>query len=146
MVDTADHPSPVALWAPQPPGGPGGLGRILVAYRAATGLTQLELGDLLGFAQPYVSRLERGERTIRDAATLRRIAAQLGIPARLLGVADPDVDPPVSLELARPALRLATLARQAGQALLAAQELWPVVAMLEAEHARGRCDVASCGC
>jgi transcriptional regulator with XRE-family HTH domain len=143
MADAQDSSSsPVALWAPQPPGGPGGLGRLLLAYRAATGLTQAEFGELLGFTQSYLSRLERGERTIRDAGTLRRIAAQLGIPAQLLGVTDPDIDQPVSLELARPALRLASLARQAGHAMLAAQELWPVVAMLETEHARGRGDMA----
>jgi transcriptional regulator with XRE-family HTH domain len=74
-------PPPVVLWAAGSATGPATLGRVLVAYRAATGLTQLELGDLLGFTQPYLSRLERGDRTIGDVATLQRIAARLGIPA-----------------------------------------------------------------
>ncbi|MGW2871345.1 helix-turn-helix domain-containing protein [Kitasatospora sp. NPDC001225] len=62
------------------------LGAILRRFRADTHFTQQDLSDLLGFSQPYVSLLERGKRTIRDVAQLRRIARLLGLPETVVGL------------------------------------------------------------
>jgi DNA-binding XRE family transcriptional regulator len=54
------------------------LGRHLVAYRQAHGLTQAALAERLGWAQPNVARLEAGQHT-PNLATLDRIARRLGL-------------------------------------------------------------------
>ena len=54
------------------------LGRQLVAYRQAHGLTQEALARRLGWAQPNVARLEAGQHT-PNLATLDRIARRLGL-------------------------------------------------------------------
>ncbi|MEV7187661.1 helix-turn-helix transcriptional regulator [Kitasatospora sp. NPDC093102] len=62
------------------------LGAVLRNFRTRTQLKQLDLADLLGFSQSYVSLLERGKRTIRDIAELRRIAAVLRLPEAAFGL------------------------------------------------------------
>jgi len=70
-MDSAPNPASIWTWtlAATPPDRTT-LSRVLLAYRAATGLTQAQLGVLLGLTQPHVSRLERGDRTIRDIRVL----------------------------------------------------------------------------
>ncbi len=68
----------------------GDLGAILRAYRAATGLTQDQLGTLLALDQSYVSRIERGSRSVRDLQALGHIADRLSVPLHALGLASTD--------------------------------------------------------
>lgn len=82
--------------------------------------------------------LERGTRTLSDRATLSRVARQLGIPPHTLGVTDlADADHQAMLQFAASTIRLAEISRHAGNALQAANELWPLIARLEARLAEG---------
>lgn len=60
-------------------------GYVFRAVRRAAGLTQQELGDLLDLDQDRISRIERGERSLRDILIVARVASRLGIPPELLG-------------------------------------------------------------
>lgn len=69
------------------------IGRRLRAARKAVGLSQVELGALVGMddknASPRLSRYERGERE-PDAETLRALGKALGLPpAYFLATSDP---------------------------------------------------------
>src|SRR5215212_6295555 len=55
-----------------------GLANRVVAYRIEHGLSQAELGRLLGMSQPAVARLEAGDHD-PTLKTLRRLAHGLGI-------------------------------------------------------------------
>ena len=58
----------------------GDLGAILRAHRHASGLTQQQLADSLGFDRTYISMIECGRRSITDRGTLTRIARRLVPP------------------------------------------------------------------
>ncbi len=60
-------------------------GYVFRAVRRATELTQQQLGELLELDQDRISRIERGQRPLRDIAIIARVATRLGIPAVLLG-------------------------------------------------------------
>lgn len=60
-------------------------GYLFRAVRRTTGLTQVELGEVLELDQDRISRIERGERQLKDFETIARIASRLGIPLMLLG-------------------------------------------------------------
>lgn len=60
-------------------------GYLFRAVRRIAGLTQQELGDVLGLDQDRISRIERGERQLRDIVTIARVASRLGIAPVLLG-------------------------------------------------------------
>lgn len=60
-------------------------GYLFRAVRRTAGLTQVELGEVLGMEQDRISRVERGERGLRDIETIARTATRLGIPPKLLG-------------------------------------------------------------
>ncbi|MFD2422428.1 helix-turn-helix domain-containing protein [Amycolatopsis pigmentata] len=60
-------------------------GAVFTAVREHTGLSQLQLADLLGLSQSRVSAVERGERRLTHVKLAARIAAVLRIPAPLLG-------------------------------------------------------------
>ena len=60
-------------------------GYLFRAVRRHAGLTQQELGDLLELDQDRISRVERGERRLRDISIIARVASRLGIPPVLLG-------------------------------------------------------------
>jgi transcriptional regulator with XRE-family HTH domain len=60
-------------------------GYLFRAVRRAAGLAQQELGDVLGLDQDRISRIERGERRLRDIVIIARVASRLGIPPVLLG-------------------------------------------------------------
>jgi transcriptional regulator with XRE-family HTH domain len=51
---------------------------LLIEARHRAGLTQSELGRLLPFEQPAISKIERGERRV-DVVELMMICNQLGI-------------------------------------------------------------------
>jgi DNA-binding XRE family transcriptional regulator len=55
----------------------------LTALRLKAGLTQVELADLSGIAQPHISRLENGH-TTPEIGTLQRLADVLGVPVETL--------------------------------------------------------------
>ena len=57
------------------------LARILVAYRQAYSLSQSALAELLGVDQSYISKIERGRRTIKDVQFLKRVVDRLGVQA-----------------------------------------------------------------
>jgi transcriptional regulator with XRE-family HTH domain len=116
----------------------GDLGAILRVYRHASGLTQQQLANLLGFDRTYISMIERGRRSITDRGTLTRIAHRLAIPPYLLGIASYDeADFSAMLAFGTSVIRLADIARHSGRAAEAVSELWPLIARLEARIAAG---------
>src|ERR1041385_2982785 len=118
------------------------LGQVFAAYRSIHHLTQQQLGDLLGFDQSYVCRIENGRRTVRDVPTLTRIATRLGLPPRLLGlVTRHDADFEAMCQFAESTMRLADVARRAGRPMEAVGELWPLVARLETRAAEAPADL-----
>ncbi|MEV7026045.1 helix-turn-helix transcriptional regulator [Kitasatospora sp. NPDC093558] len=122
------------------------LPEILQLYREIHGLPQQELADLLGYSTSYVSRIETGSRTITDIGALRHLAERLDLPPHCLGITDDaDADHQLVIQLAESVLRLAEIARQAGQATIAVTELWPLVARLEARTADGHADLDTLG-
>jgi transcriptional regulator with XRE-family HTH domain len=132
----------VWLWA-SPQAGPAlasrDLGTILRVYRRINRVSQEKLAELLGFDKTYVSMIETGRRAISDVTTRRHIARTLGLPTHVLGVTEPDdADFAAMVQFADSTIRLAEIARQAGRAVEAVNELWPLVARLEARAAEGR--------
>lgn len=106
---------------------------ILQIYRQVNDISQEKLGVLLGFDRTYISMIETGRRVINDVGTRRHIASALGLPAHTLGVTDTDdADFVAMLQFADSTIRLAEIARQSGRAVDAVNELWPLVARLEA--------------
>lgn len=66
----------------------GAPGAVVRAVREAQHMTLAELGERCGYSPSTVSRLETGRQPLRDVKVLRSLADALGIPARLLGLAD----------------------------------------------------------
>ncbi|MBB5156466.1 helix-turn-helix domain-containing protein [Saccharopolyspora phatthalungensis] len=60
-------------------------GAVFAAVRRQTGLSQLQLADLIGLSQSRVSAVERGERRLTHVRTAARLATVMRIPASLLG-------------------------------------------------------------
>jgi transcriptional regulator with XRE-family HTH domain len=122
----------------------GDLGAILRAYRRINGLSQEKLAAVLGYDNTYISMIETGRRNVHDVATRRHIARTLAIPPHLLGVTDPaDTEFAAMIAFAESTIRLAELARTAGRAAQAVNELWPLVARLEARAAEGHLEQAT---
>ncbi|WP_229686211.1 helix-turn-helix domain-containing protein [Longimycelium tulufanense] len=114
---------------------------ILRTYRRLNRLSQDRLAVLLGYDKTYVSMIETGRRTIKDVGTRRHIAGVLGLPAHVLGVTDrEDVDFAAMIQFGDSTVRLAEIARKAGRAVDAVNELWPLVARLEARVAAGHAE------
>ncbi|WP_304453902.1 helix-turn-helix domain-containing protein [Nocardiopsis sp. YSL2] len=114
---------------------------ILRCYRKLTGLSQAAMGELLGYDPSYVSLLERRQRTINDRQGLSHVSRVLAIPPHALGItAEEDADFLAALQFGESTVRLAEIARQAGRAVEAVEELWPLVARLEARLREGRVD------
>ena len=63
-------------------------GAVIALARQAHGLSQGELGAMAGFSQSAISRLEKGGNLGYDMRVLRSLGRLLGIPLRLLGLAD----------------------------------------------------------
>lgn len=114
------------------------LGIILRTYRRLNGLSQDGLAAVLGYDKSYVSMIENRRRVINDVPTRRHIATTLGLPAHVLGVTDAaDADFAAMLQFGDSTIRLSEIARQAGRAVDAVNELWPLTARLEARAAEG---------
>lgn len=62
---------------------PNELGTTLLLLRSATGWDQQKLARALGVSKSWISQIERGDR-IPSSATVRRVAAALGLPLALL--------------------------------------------------------------
>jgi transcriptional regulator with XRE-family HTH domain len=60
-------------------------GAVFAAVRQHTGLSQLQLANLLDLSQSRVSAVERGERRLTHVKLAARLAGLLRIPPRLLG-------------------------------------------------------------
>ena len=61
------------------------MGRWLAVLRAAAGLSQLELGTMLGWSQSTIGRIESGEReTLYDLREVLRVADALDVPREAL--------------------------------------------------------------
>jgi transcriptional regulator with XRE-family HTH domain len=115
------------------------LAMILRTYRRLNGFSQERLADLLGYDKTYVSMIETGRRSISDVGTRRHIARTLGLPSHVLGVTDgDDADFAAVVQFGASTIRLAEVARQAGHAVDAVNELWPLIIWLEARAAEGR--------
>src|SRR5262245_29366893 len=80
----------------------GSPGAVVAIARKAHGLRQDELGALAGFSPSAISRLESGSNLAYDTRILRTLQRLLGIPPRLLGLADLSVVEPVSQSVAVP--------------------------------------------
>ena len=119
----------------------GDLGGILRGYRHASGLTQQQLADLLGYDRTYISMIECGRRSVTDRGTLTRIARSLAIPPHILGIAGPDdADFAAMLAFGTSVIRLADIARHSGRAADAVNELWPLITRLEARVVGGHAE------
>jgi transcriptional regulator with XRE-family HTH domain len=111
---------------------------ILRTYRRLNSLSQQQLADLLGYDKTYVSMIETGRRSINDIGTRRHIAHTLGLPTHVFGVTDGgDADYAAMIQFGDSTIRLAEIARQAGRAVDAVNELWPLIARLEARAIEG---------
>ncbi|MFJ7215655.1 helix-turn-helix domain-containing protein [Amycolatopsis sp. NPDC098790] len=62
------------------------LAEVLEEYRKANGLNQADLAQILNMDQSYISKIETGQRQVRDLDTLLRVANQLGISLSRLGL------------------------------------------------------------
>ena len=60
-------------------------GTVFTAVRAHTGLSQLQLANLLGLSQSRISAIERGKRRLTHVKLAARAATLLRIPPELLG-------------------------------------------------------------
>lgn len=78
---------------------------VLREYRRAFGLSQMDLGALIGMPQSHVSLIERGLRRVEQAAVIRRITEGLRVPPELLGLTIADKtwspDPELTERIAR---------------------------------------------
>jgi len=111
---------------------------ILRTYRRLTKISQDQLSGVLGYDKTYISMIENRRRIITDVGTLRHIAHTLAIPVHVVGVTEADDATFVAmLQFADSVLTLADTARQSGRAIEAVNELWPLVARLEARAAEG---------
>lgn len=62
------------------------LAEVLLEYRKAHGVSQADLAHILNVDQSYISKIETGQRQVRDVEMLLRIAQQLDIPPDRLGI------------------------------------------------------------
>ncbi|WP_024804517.1 helix-turn-helix domain-containing protein [Nocardia sp. BMG51109] len=61
-------------------------GEVIRRIRKSLGMTQTELGAVLGYTQPVISQLEHDGAAIHDVRVLRRIAKALHVPLAILVV------------------------------------------------------------
>ncbi|MGV9678122.1 helix-turn-helix domain-containing protein [Nocardia sp. NPDC003482] len=61
-------------------------GEVIRRIRMSLGMTQTELGAILGYSQPVISQLEHDGGAINDIRVLRRIAKALDVPLAILVV------------------------------------------------------------
>ncbi|OLT21697.1 transcriptional regulator [Pseudonocardia sp. CNS-139] len=78
------------------------LPEVLRDYRRTRGINQADLAQILNFDQSYISKVENGQRQIRDVEMLLRIAQQLDIAPNRLGISNEllrPVAPPSTADL-----------------------------------------------
>ncbi|WP_433678354.1 helix-turn-helix domain-containing protein [Nocardia sp. CA-119907] len=61
-------------------------GEVIRRVRKSLGMTQAELGAILGYTQPVISQLEHNAAAVHDVRVLRRIAKALNVPLAILVV------------------------------------------------------------
>jgi transcriptional regulator with XRE-family HTH domain len=62
------------------------IGERIAIYRARRGLTQTELANLVGYGPDWLSKIERGERPLRNVEVVDELARVLRVaPGDLLG-------------------------------------------------------------
>lgn len=61
-------------------------GEVIRRIRKSLGMTQAELGAILGYTQPAISQLEHGGAAVHDVRILRRVAKALHVPLAILVV------------------------------------------------------------
>ncbi len=61
-------------------------GEVIRRIRKSLGMTQAELGAILGYTQPAISQLEHGGAAVHDVRVLRRVAKALHVPLAILVV------------------------------------------------------------
>jgi transcriptional regulator with XRE-family HTH domain len=126
----------VAMFLPEIPAGPSGLGGRLRAARALCGLSQRDL-ESAGVTAAYICRIERGTKA-PSVEVIRRLAVELGVSAHWLETGEDERWERFSpAELA--AMRSA-LARQGGPAT--ARLAGEIDAALRRQTALGLADVA----
>ncbi len=114
------------------------LSQILRTYRRLNGISQERLAALLGYDKTYISMIETRRRVIGDVGTLRQIAHTLSIPAHALGATEADdATFTAMMQFAGSVISLAEIARKAGHAAEAIDELWPLIARLESRATEG---------
>ena len=59
-------------------------GKMLREFREAKGLTQVEVAKKAGVTQPYIAKLESGDKKNPSLAILKRLAKALGVPVEEL--------------------------------------------------------------
>ena len=64
------------------------MGAVVRNFRKWTGASQTDISMMVGIPQPHVSELERGIRHVTALSLFERFADGLGIPRRLLGLAE----------------------------------------------------------
>lgn len=114
------------------------LGDLLRTYRIANGVGQAALGRLLGVSQSYISKIESGERDVRDADFLRKISERLVLSPSVLGI-DHLRETEVAMrfiDAGEASVRLAEEVRLTGRSGIAVRELQPLVWHLEAMSAK----------
>src|SRR6266581_2376197 len=117
------------------------LAALLRSYRHASGMTQQQLADMLGFDRTYISMIECGRRGVTDRGTLAHIASTLAVPPHVLGIAGyDDADFASMLAFGTSVIRLADIARHCGRAADAVSELWPLITRLEARTSAGHAE------
>jgi transcriptional regulator with XRE-family HTH domain len=65
---------------------PRSAGAVIRLARLARGLTQAQLGHLVGYSSSAISRIERSQLRVRDIVVLRRLAQALAISPEFVGV------------------------------------------------------------
>jgi transcriptional regulator with XRE-family HTH domain len=78
------------------------LGDVLREYRKTHGINQADLAQILNLDQSYVSKIETGQRQVRDVVMLLQIAQQLDVAPARLGISDDSLRPVAGRASAQP--------------------------------------------
>jgi transcriptional regulator with XRE-family HTH domain len=78
------------------------LGDVLREYRKTHGINQADLAQILNLDQSYVSKIETGQRQVRDVVMLLQIAQQLDVAPARLGISEESLRPVTGHAAAQP--------------------------------------------